>query len=125
MLNSLIVDGDTLHSTVSAKFRDWAYSQAVLKECTRGVGGSLVVDIAYLKEALQTWTRIKSPEAVFVAACKEGRKVESAQVKSAAFVADVGAAIAWFEWARKERIVIAMSGETVYTLDGRWLDLRT
>ncbi|MEH1910623.1 hypothetical protein [Nostoc sp.] len=31
----------------------------------------LVVDIAYLKEALRTWKGIKSPEAVFVAACKE------------------------------------------------------
>ncbi|WP_414755843.1 hypothetical protein [Anabaena sp. CCY 9910] len=27
-------------------------------------------------------------------------------------------AIAWFEWARKERIVIAMSGEVVYTPEG-------
>ncbi|MBD2254625.1 hypothetical protein [Nostoc parmelioides] len=66
--------------------------------------------IAYLKEAVRTWKGIKSPEAVFVAACKEGRKPESAQAKSGA--------IAWFKWARKERIVIAMSGEVVYTPDG-------
>ncbi|QLE59674.1 hypothetical protein FD725_29960 (plasmid) [Nostoc sp. TCL26-01] len=66
--------------------------------------------IAYLKEALRTWKGIKSPEAVFVAACKERRKPESAQVKSA--VKD------WFEWARQQRIVIAMSGDTVYTPDG-------
>ncbi|BAY41441.1 hypothetical protein NIES2111_58370 (plasmid) [Nostoc sp. NIES-2111] len=66
--------------------------------------------VAYLKEAIRTWKGIKSPEAVFVAACKEGRKPESAQVKSGA--------IAWFEWARKNRIVIAMSGEVVYTPDG-------
>lgn len=26
--------------------------------------------------------------------------------------------VAWFEWARRERIVIAMSDETVYTADG-------
>lgn len=70
----------------------------------------LVADIAYLKEAIRTWKGIKSPEAVFVAACKEGRKPESAQAKSGA--------IAWFEWARRQRIVIAMSGETVYTADG-------
>jgi hypothetical protein len=74
--------------------------------------------IAYLKEAVRTWKGIKSPEAVFVAACKEGRKPESAQIKSGAFVADVAVGIAWFEWARKERIVIAMSGEIVYTPDG-------
>ncbi|BAY41834.1 hypothetical protein NIES2111_62300 (plasmid) [Nostoc sp. NIES-2111] len=66
--------------------------------------------IAYLKEAVRTWKGVKSPEAVFVAACKEGRKPESAQVQSAA--------IAWFEWARKNRIVIAMSGEVVYTPEG-------
>lgn len=66
--------------------------------------------IAYLKEALRTWKGIKSPEAVFVAACKEGRKPESAQVKSGVKE--------WFEWARAQRIVIAMSGEVVYTPDG-------
>ncbi len=66
--------------------------------------------IAYLKEAIRTWKGIKSPEAVFVAACKEGQKPESAQAKSEA--------IAWFNWARKNRIVIAMSGEVVYTPDG-------
>ncbi|MEJ1936593.1 hypothetical protein WDZ92_40900, partial [Nostoc sp. NIES-2111] len=66
--------------------------------------------IAYLREAVRTWKGVKSPEAVFVAACKEGRKPESAQAKSEV--------VAWFEWARKERIVIAMSGKVVYTPDG-------
>ncbi|WP_242044991.1 hypothetical protein [Anabaena azotica] len=66
--------------------------------------------IAYLKEAVRTWKGVKSPEAVFVAACKEGRKPESAQAKSEV--------AAWFEWARRQRIVIAMSGEVVYTPDG-------
>ncbi|MBD2253380.1 hypothetical protein [Nostoc parmelioides] len=71
--------------------------------------------IAYLKEAVRTWKGIKSPEAVFVAACKEGRKPESAQVKSAVKE--------WFEWARRQRIVIAMSGEVVYTPDGEAVGL--
>ncbi len=71
--------------------------------------------IAYLKEALRTWKGIKSPEAVFVAACKEGRKPESAQAKSEV--------VAWFEWARRQRIVIAMSGEVVYTPDGEGVAL--
>ncbi|WP_414755849.1 hypothetical protein [Anabaena sp. CCY 9910] len=66
--------------------------------------------IAYLKEAVRTWKGIKSPEAVFVAACREGRKPEAQQAKSVA--------IAWFEWARQKRIVIAMLGEVVYTPDG-------
>ncbi len=57
--------------------------------------------IAYLKEALRIWKGVKSPEAVFVTASKEGRKPEVAQV--------VSDTIAWFEWARKERIVLAMS----------------
>ncbi|WP_277880706.1 hypothetical protein [Aulosira sp. FACHB-615] len=26
--------------------------------------------------------------------------------------------VAWFEWAGRQRIVIAMSGDTVYTPDG-------
>jgi len=47
---------------------------------------------------------------VFVAACKEGRKPEAQQAKSAV--------VAWFEWARRQRIVIAMSGDVVYTPDG-------
>lgn len=66
--------------------------------------------IAYLKEAVRTWKGVKSPEAVFVAACRERRKPEAQQAKSDA--------IAWFDWARQQRIVIAMSGEVVYTADG-------
>ncbi|AUB35500.1 Replication protein O [Nostoc flagelliforme CCNUN1] len=46
---------------------------------------------------MRTWKGIKSPESVFVAACKEGRKPEAQQTKSGV--------IAWFEWARKNRIV--------------------
>ncbi|NEU79938.1 hypothetical protein [Nostoc sp. UIC 10630] len=54
--------------------------------------------------------------AVFVAACKGGRKPETAQVKS-----DV---IVWVEWARRQRIVIAMSDEVVYTPEGEAVELR-
>jgi hypothetical protein len=64
-----------------------------------------------LKEALRTWKGVKSPEAVFVAACKEGRKLKSE-------------VIAWFEWARKQKIVIAMSGEVVYTPKGEAVELQ-
>ncbi|WP_341530005.1 hypothetical protein WKK05_12245 [Nostoc sp. UHCC 0302] len=94
------------------QFRLNSEIQRTVKRCWENVPGA----IAYLKEALQTWKGIKSPEAVFVAACKEGRKPESSQVKSA--VKD------WFEWARRERIVIAMSGEAVYTPDGEAVKLQ-
>ncbi|MCC5640435.1 hypothetical protein LC593_32325 [Nostoc sp. CHAB 5844] len=88
------------------QFRLNAEIQRTVRRCWENVPGA----IAYLKEAIRTWKGIKSPEAVFVAACKEGRKPEAQQVKSA--VKD------WFEWARRQRIVIAMSGEVVYTPDG-------
>ncbi|WP_318780824.1 hypothetical protein [Dendronalium phyllosphericum] len=88
------------------QFRLNAEIQRTVQRCWDNVPGA----IAYLKEAIRTWKGIKSPEAVFVAACKQGRKPESAQAKSEV--------VAWFEWARKNRIVIAMSGEVVYTPDG-------
>ncbi|MDZ8189236.1 MAG: hypothetical protein RMX96_30910 [Nostoc sp. ChiSLP02] len=69
-----------------------------------------------MKEAIRTWKGIKSPEAVFVAACKEGRKPELQQANRST--------IAWFEWARKQWIVIAMLGETVYTSDGEPVGLQ-
>jgi hypothetical protein len=90
----------------SPQFRLNSEIQRTVKRCWENVPGA----IAYLKEAIRTWKGIKSPKAVFVAACKEGRKPEAQQVKSSA--------IAWFEWARKNRIAIAMLGETVYTPDG-------
>ena len=46
---------------------------AVINKFWRNVPGA----IAYLKEALRTWKRVDSPEAVFVAACKNGRKPEN------------------------------------------------
>ncbi|MBD2491360.1 hypothetical protein [Aulosira sp. FACHB-615] len=88
------------------QFRLNAEIQRTVRRCWENVPGA----IAYLKEAIRTWKGIKSPEAVFVAACKEGRKPEAQQAKSAVKV--------WFEWARRQRIVIAMSGEIVYTPDG-------
>ncbi|MBW4565164.1 MAG: hypothetical protein KME32_29525 [Mojavia pulchra JT2-VF2] len=88
------------------QFRLNAEIQRTVRRCWENVPGA----IAYLKEALRTWKGIKSPEAVFVAACKEGRKPEAQQAKSGV--------VAWFNWARKNRIVIAMSGEVVYTPDG-------
>ncbi|WP_175587001.1 hypothetical protein [Nostoc sp. UIC 10630] len=73
-MNSVIA----LHCSAS---RNWAYSSA----CWENVSGA----IAYLKEGIRTWKGIKPLEALFVAACKEGRKPEFAQVKSEV--------VAWFE----------------------------
>ncbi|WP_373528995.1 hypothetical protein [Nostoc sp.] len=50
-----------------------------------------------------------------MAACKEGRKPEAQQAKSTV--------IAPFEWARRQRIVIALSGETVYTPQANAVEL--
>ncbi|QHG20749.1 hypothetical protein A6V25_32520 [Nostoc sp. ATCC 53789] len=80
--------------------------QRTVKRCWENMPGA----IAYLKEALRTRIGVNSPEAVFVVACKEERKTESTQSKSA--VED------WFEWARRQRVVIEMSGEVVYTPEG-------
>ncbi|MFN6569188.1 hypothetical protein [Dendronalium sp. ChiSLP03b] len=77
-----------------------------MRRCWENVPGA----IAYLKEAIRTWKGIKSLEAVFVAACKEGRKPEAQQAKSGV--------VTWFEWARRQRIVLAMSGGVVYMPDG-------
>ncbi|MBG1261954.1 hypothetical protein F8S20_24125 [Nostoc sp. BAE] len=51
-----------------------------------------------------------------MAACKEGRKPEAQQAKSAT--------IAPFKWARRQRIVIALSGKTVYTPQGKAVELQ-
>ncbi|MBD2472667.1 hypothetical protein [Nostoc sp. FACHB-145] len=93
------------------QFRLNAEIQRTVRRFWENVPGA----IAYLKEAIRTWKGIKSPEAVFVAACKEGRKPESAQAKLEV--------VAWFNWARKNRIVIAMSGEVVYTPNGEAVTL--
>ncbi|MBW4617171.1 MAG: hypothetical protein KME21_28830 [Desmonostoc vinosum HA7617-LM4] len=46
--------------------------------------------------------------------CKSGAKGKNA------VTTDVSA---WFEWARKERIVLAMSGRVVYTPEGEAVEL--
>ncbi len=59
------------------QFRLNAQIQRTVRQCWENVPGA----IAYLKEAIRTWKGIKSPEAVFVAACKEGRKPEAQQAQ--------------------------------------------
>jgi hypothetical protein len=65
--------------------------------------------IARVKEAVnEGWC--KNPTGLFINSCKSGEKPKNTintDVKD------------WFEWARKERIVLAMSGELAYTPDGK------
>lgn len=64
--------------------------------------------ITRVKEAIkQEWC--DNPTGLFIASCKNGEKPKNAVTTQ---VSD------WFEWARKERIVIAMSGGMVYAPDG-------
>ncbi|BAY66825.1 hypothetical protein NIES22_69690 (plasmid) [Calothrix brevissima NIES-22] len=83
----------------------------VVKKYWANVAGAL----AYLKEALQTWQSVNSPTGVFITACKEGKKPQNTAT------ADV---IAWYEWAKRQRIVVAMSGKVVYTPSGEPVDLQ-
>jgi hypothetical protein len=83
----------------------------VVKKYWTNVPGAL----AYLKEALQTWKSVNSPTGVFITACKEGKKPQNTAT------ADV---IAWYEWAKRKRIVAAMSAGVVYTPSGEPVDLQ-
>jgi len=65
--------------------------------------------IAYLKEALETWKEVKSPEAVLVKGLQEGRKPLRSQADRS--ISE------WFKWAYSQRLVIAMSGGVCYTPD--------
>jgi hypothetical protein len=76
----------------------------VIKQYWDNVLGAL----ARVKQGIQDgWCR--NPTGLFINSCKHGIKFEK-------FVgADVHA---WFDWARRERIAIAMTGGLVYTPDG-------
>ena len=76
----------------------------VIKKYWENVGSA----IARVKEAMkEDWC--DNPTGLFIASCKNGEKLKNAVTTQ---VSD------WFEWARKERIVIAMSGGMVYTPEG-------
>ena len=64
--------------------------------------------IGRVKEAIhEGWC--DNPTGLFINSCKSGEKPKNT------LTSDVSA---WFEWARKERIVIAMSEGVVYTPEG-------
>ncbi len=65
--------------------------------------------IARVKEAIhEGWC--DNPTGLFIATCKNGEKPKN--------TADEDVSV-WFEWARKERLVLAMSSGVVYTPDGQ------
>ena len=64
--------------------------------------------IARVKEAIkEDWC--DNPTGLFIASCKNGEKPKNAVTSQESD---------WFEWARKKRIVIAMSEGVVYTPEG-------
>ena len=69
--------------------------------------------ITRVKEAIkEDWC--DNPTGLFIASCKNGEKAKNTVTTQ---VSD------WFEWARRERIVIAMSGGFVYTPEGEAVQL--
>ena len=69
--------------------------------------------IARVKEAIhEGWC--DNPTGLFIATCKNGEKPKNSVTD------DVKT---WFEWARKERIAIAMSSGFVYTVDGEAVEI--
>ncbi|MEB3219831.1 MAG: hypothetical protein VKN72_26830 [Nostocales cyanobacterium 94392] len=69
--------------------------------------------IARVKEAIhEGWC--DNPTGLFIATCKNGEKPKNSVTD------DVKT---WFEWARKERLVLAMSGGVVYTPDGEAVEI--
>ncbi|MBD2206434.1 hypothetical protein H6G33_25225 [Calothrix sp. FACHB-1219] len=76
----------------------------VIKKYWSNVSGA----IARVKEGIhEGWC--DNPTGLFINSCKSGAKSKNV------VTSDVSA---WFEWARKQRIVIAMSGSVVFTPDG-------
>jgi len=71
--------------------------------------GNVQGAIARVKEVIQqNWCQ--NPTGLFIASCKKGVKPEKSQVSN-----EVNE---WFTWARKQRIVIAMTNGFVYTAEG-------
>jgi len=83
---------------------------SVVKKYWDNVGGA----IAGVKEALQQgWCN--NATGLFIASCKKGAKPQKTQVSN-----DVSE---WFNWARKQRIVIAMTDGWAYTPEGEAVKL--
>ncbi|BAY93699.1 MULTISPECIES: hypothetical protein [unclassified Tolypothrix] len=81
----------------------------VVKKYWANVAGA----IARVKEGIhEGWC--DNPTGLFINSCKSGAKGKNV------VTSDVSA---WFEWVRKQRIALAMSGGFVYTLDGEAVEV--
>ncbi|MDJ0734868.1 MAG: helix-turn-helix domain-containing protein [Nostocaceae cyanobacterium] len=81
----------------------------VIKKYWENVQGA----IARVKEAIhEGWCN--NPTGLFINSCKSGEKAKNT------VTSDVSA---WFEWARRERIVLAMSTGVVYTPEGEAVEI--
>jgi hypothetical protein len=81
----------------------------VVKKYWGNVGSA----ITRVKEAIhEGWCQ--NPTGLFINSCKSGEKPKN--------TVDAGVK-AWFEWARRERLVLAMSGGVVYTPDGEAVEI--
>jgi hypothetical protein len=71
-------------------------------------------DIARVKEGIhESWC--DNPTGLFINSCRSGAKGKNV------VTSDVSA---WFEWAKKQRIALAMSQGLVYTHDGDAVELQ-
>ncbi|WP_088242636.1 hypothetical protein [Calothrix rhizosoleniae] len=69
--------------------------------------------IARVKEAInEGWC--ENPTGLFINSCRNGEKAKNT------VTSDVSA---WFEWASRERLVLAMSGGVVYTPEGEAVEI--
>ncbi len=76
--------------------------------------GNVHEALARVKEAIQEgWC--ENPTGLFINSCKSGAKAKNT------VTSDVSA---WFEWARRERLVLAMSTGVVYTPDGEAVKIK-
>jgi hypothetical protein len=75
--------------------------------------GNVAGAIARVKEAInEGWCQ--NPTGLFINSCRNGAKVNNTVDSDVSH---------WFEWARRERIVLAMSGGVVYTSDGEAVEI--
>ncbi|MFL9456008.1 MULTISPECIES: hypothetical protein [Nostocales] len=86
--------------------------QATVAKYSHNVPGA----IAYLKEAIRTWTRVDSPEAVFVKACKKGSKPENWGKPKTSYPQPNEEQLAQLSIARSQRTIL-----DYYQHDGLWM----
>lgn len=72
--------------------------------------------IAYLKEAIRTWKRVESPEAVFIKACKQGNKPENWGKPKVSYPQPSDEQLAQLSAAKSQQTIL-----DYYQHDGLWM----